>query len=378
MKFQLGAGRRSALAASVFALAATVASAQFVPQVIPLGGGCGSPKPSINSTLPLLTQNLTVFITGMTPGCPVTLFITPPPAAPFPFGANNECSAWIDLSLVSSLAPPYVWTGVADGRGNYSTTFPTIDLLGFAPGSPCNMQAVCTMPPGTAGAANFFGYSGFVTDGITIIMGDTPPGDPPSDVPPSTCCTYTRQQYGDCGPAGDLFWDNFADCFPNGLITGIYSPSGCYSSAPPNGKKFTTSCNGTYALWDYLYFNSSSCSSYAYYSNDQLNSSSTNGAGNFGREAAGLAINIGFSDCEVIGDNCLFGDLVYVKAGDSLNGATVRQILAAANNALAGCGYPAGYTNSSFRNLLINLNCAYINCVASTWAGQYLYQPNAN
>jgi hypothetical protein len=273
-----------------------------------------------------------------------------------------------------------VWNGVANARGAFVATFPTISLLGFAPGAPCNVQAVCITPPGTAGAVNFFGYEGFVTDGIQIIMGDLPV-NPPTDVPPGTCCTYTRQQYGDCGPAGDLFWDNYEDCFPNGLITGIYSPSyNCWGgSPPPNGKKFTTTCNATYALWDYLYFSTnSSCGTSAYYTTDQLNSSSANGAGNFGREAAGLAINVGFSDCDVIGDGCVFGDLVFVCPGSSLNGATVRQILAAANNALAGCGYPAGYNNASFRTLLTELNCSFINCTPSAWASTKLWTPNAN
>ncbi len=362
-------------AAMVFALGAA-ASAQVIPQVVPLGGGCGNPKPSLNSTLPLLTADLTIFVTGMPAGCPLTLFITPPPAAPLPFG--TDCTAWIDLGLIETFAPPYVWNGVANANGSFTATFPTVSLLGFAPGAPCNVQAVCITPPGTAGSVNFFGYEGFVTDAVQIIMGDVPL-DPPTDVPPGTCCTYTRQAYGDCGPAGDIFWDNYCTCFPAGLITGIYAPSNnCYSSAPPNGKKFTTSYNATYKLWDYLYFSTnSSCGTNSYYSADQLNSSSANGAGNFGRETAGLALNIGFSDCGVIGDNCVFGDLVYICPGSSLNGLTVRQILAAANNALAGCGYPAGFNNASFRTLVTELNCSFIDCQPSAWASTKLWRANA-
>jgi hypothetical protein len=66
------------------------------------------------------------------------------------------------------------------------------------------------------------------------------------------------------------------------------------------------------------------------------------------------------------------GSLVYCKAGDSLNGKSVSDILAAAKTALGGGAVPAGYTISSLNDLITNLNESHDNCTESTWAKTYL------
>jgi ABC-type transporter Mla subunit MlaD len=67
-----------------------------------------------------------------------------------------------------------------------------------------------------------------------------------------------------------------------------------------------------------------------------------------------------------------FGDLTLVNTGTSLDGSTVSEILAIANQALAGNGLPVGYSFSDLNELITNLNESWDNCVESEWAQQHL------
>jgi hypothetical protein len=66
------------------------------------------------------------------------------------------------------------------------------------------------------------------------------------------------------------------------------------------------------------------------------------------------------------------GDLTYCDAASSLDGMTVRQVLAAANTALGGGGFPSGYNAISMRQLVEALNVAFNSCSASVFAQSYL------
>jgi hypothetical protein len=343
-----------------FALAG-IAGAQFVPQVIGLGGGCGDPKPLLNTTSPLLTEDLTVFVTGVTPGCPTTIFISPPTG---PYEIAPGCTGWVDP------ATPMVFSGVADANGAFSVTFPTVSLVGFAPGTPCNLQAVCVAPPGTTGAVPFLGFDVFISDGVQIIMGDIP-ADPPSDVPPGACCTYSTGGYQGNGAPGQLFLNNYLASFPNGLIVGDYQPGN--GSTSPNGKKFSSTLTGRTKIREYLKGGATP----GIFNADTLDNSESTGAGNLGRQTVALTLSVTFSDLGVTPTTCTFGDLIYINPGDSLSGLSVRQILAAANLALSGGGFPAGYVAGTMNALVANLNLSYDNCVMSAWAGTRLFLANA-
>jgi hypothetical protein len=87
-------------------------------------------------------------------------------------------------------------------------------------------------------------------------------------------------------------------------------------------------------------------------------------------QTATLTLNIGFSG--VASDPPGFGDLKLKNTGTSLDGATVNDILAFANNALAGNGLPSGFTFSSLNDLIDNINQSWDDCNQSDWAKQHL------
>jgi hypothetical protein len=106
---------------------------------------------------------------------------------------------------------------------------------------------------------------------------------------------------------------------------------------------------------------------------DKLNPTNTKfGGGSLAVQAATLSINVAFSDESIKGMPHGLGNLVYVKAGDSLNGKTINEILSIANDALGGQPLPTGYTYNSLQNLLSNLNSALHNGNPTNWAKMYL------
>ncbi|MBU3666095.1 MAG: hypothetical protein FGM15_09520 [Chthoniobacterales bacterium] len=104
---------------------------------------------------------------------------------------------------------------------------------------------------------------------------------------------------------------------------------------------------------------------------DPTNSSS----GVFGGQVLALKLNIALSDGGATPAG--LGDLYYKNPGDALSGFTVRQILAAAENALGGGPLPTGYTYALLSTLCDNLNLSWHNettegCAPSAWALLYL------
>ncbi len=329
-------------------------------QVLQLGGACGSPFPNLNSTLPLLTSDMTMFVTSDHPNASIALWVSPPPSwAPRSLG--GDCLQWADTT-------GYVFTGVTGPKGEFLVTIPTVYLVGFTPGAVCYAQ--CFIAGTGPGSVQIDSLSGFVSNGISLVMGFDPPG-PPNGVPPSSppFCTYTRCQWGSSCSLSQLLNCTYASRFPNGLEVGDYDLS--TGSCPPNGKKFTPNWCGLYALRAYLCGCGSTSGAFCA---DTVNSSYSSGGGTLGREVAGLTLNVRYSDTGQIGLAPGFGDLVFVKPGDSLNGLTVRQILDVANAALAGSGLPAGYSFQGLTCLVDHLNDSYLWCHQSCWAGAHLYR----
>lgn len=110
---------------------------------------------------------------------------------------------------------------------------------------------------------------------------------------------------------------------------------------------------------------------------DAVNPTDTYGAGGLGRQTLALTFNIAFNEAGLIGAGPNdFGSLVYTKPGDSLSGSTVREILKAANRALAGLALPPEHDFSSLSGLLNNLNIAFYDCVPSAFATTNLSIPS--
>jgi len=103
----------------------------------------------------------------------------------------------------------------------------------------------------------------------------------------------------------------------------------------------------------------------------------TTASGVFGGQVLALQLNVDFSHADILGDISLpeFGDLKITGTGTSFDGMTVRQVLAAANQALGGAVLPSGYTVSNLNGLVSFLNQGFDNCLPSGWAQQHLSFP---
>jgi len=183
--------------------------------------------------------------------------------------------------------------------------------------------------------------------------------------------TYTQLEYGVGGLGETVLVDNYETVFaPNGLEIGDYEPSN--GNAAPNGALWEANATGLTALQTYVGtvgFGDTPITA------DVFNAPSFGSV--LSRQVTGLTLNVALNDnnllyCTAPGAPA-FGDLYYCNAfdsGDSLNGLTVRQILATANNALAyGAGaLPAGYSFNTLRLVVTDLNGAFDGCTVSTFA----------
>jgi uncharacterized repeat protein (TIGR01451 family) len=97
-------------------------------------------------------------------------------------------------------------------------------------------------------------------------------------------------------------------------------------------------------------------------------------AGIFGGQVLALRLNVDFGDLGGPADQIgSIGDQVFSDATSPLNGKTVRQILAVANTALSGGDVSSqGLTIGALSTLVDNLNQAYSNCQAGSWAAAHL------
>ncbi len=174
-----------------------------------------------------------------------------------------------------------------------------------------------------------------------------------------TFCTYTASDFSGKGTANKLLNSNFKTLFCNGLEIGFYtSPDGYgYKWTSASNLKSFLKCTGTSGP----------------ISLDKLNPTNVkNGGGALAVQTATLTINVALSNSTIKGIPAGLGDLYYVNDGDSLNGKTISEILAIANEVLGGQPLPQGYTYDSLKNLVANLNCAFDEGAPSSWARTYL------
>ncbi len=105
---------------------------------------------------------------------------------------------------------------------------------------------------------------------------------------------------------------------------------------------------------------------------DVTNPTSTS-AGVFGGQTTALRLNVDLNDAGIIdGFEGTISSLVLTGTGGSLDGSTVAEILAVAEQALGGGGLPASYSYAQINDLVDNLNNAFDNCVPTDWAQAHL------
>jgi len=174
-----------------------------------------------------------------------------------------------------------------------------------------------------------------------------------------TLRTYTACNYLGTGAAGKLLSCNFRTTFPDGLEIG------CYTNPDGYGYKWTS----VTSLKTFLRYTETS----GPISCDKLNPISLRyGGGTLAVQTAVLSLNIAFQGSSSSMPQGLSNGVIYVKAGDSLSGKTIAEILQIANDALGGHGLPEGYTYNSLKNLVENINNAFTDATPNTWAKTYL------
>jgi len=182
---------------------------------------------------------------------------------------------------------------------------------------------------------------------------------PPGGFEPGDYTTYTQGGWGGPGAPGQLLANNFATVYPSGVVIG----------RSPDFKLTFTSSN---AVKDFLPQGGTP---------DVLTTSATDpttsDAGVFAGQVLALQLSVDFSDAGKT--DAGLGDLVYVNPGDSLDGKTVREILAIANDVLGGGTLPAGYTVPILNDLIDHLNKAFDDGDTVTgWAEQHLKEENGS
>lgn len=172
-------------------------------------------------------------------------------------------------------------------------------------------------------------------------------------------CSFSQGGLGGSGAPFLLLAGNFASLFPDGVEVGV-----------PGSGGFSMKFSSALAVRDYLPAGGTPDQLTA----DLLNPTSSS-SGVFGGQVLALKLNIMLSDGGATPPG--LGDLFYQNSGDALHGYTVRQILAAAENALGGGALPGGYTYASLSTLCDHLNLSWHvetseGCGPSAWALLYL------
>jgi hypothetical protein len=190
-----------------------------------------------------------------------------------------------------------------------------------------------------------------------------PVGTIPDELKDGDFCSFSQGGYGGNGAPYDLLAANFAAIYPSYVEVGIPGVGG-------SSMQFTSALK----VQDYLPAGGGANKLTV----DLVNQTSSS-SGQFGGQALALKLNIALSDKGVT--NSGFGDLYYCDATSSLNGKTVRQILAVKETALGGGALPSGYTSyATIAELAANLdlsfdgkNAANPTCgVLSAWAANHL------
>ncbi len=281
----------------------------------------------------------------------ITLRDTTPPTITCPPDVALECGA--------STAPSATGTAVAqDGCSSVTVTYS--DAVTNICGGSKTITRTWTATDGCGNRASCV---------QTITVRDT---TPPS-ITGVLIGTFSQGGYGGGGAPAQILMANYTTVFTNGLTLGIFNPVN--GNAAPNGLHWQPNSAGLAALQAAV--SQASGGSGGPLTQDAINPTTTYGGGALARQTLALTLNVGFNTAGVLGigpNN--FGSLVYTNSGsDSLNGMTVSQILAAANQALAGLGLPPGYDFNSLASLVNSLNISFDAYTVSSWGAGHLSAP---
>ena len=305
-----------------------------------MGGGCGNPAPTLYTSIGTISDPLTLLVAGAPPNAPIVIGAQLGPFS-LPSVVGSNCVLHVDPIAPATLLVEQL----ADANGMWSQSFP----LWMTPGL-FNVDIRLQAGVLSNGLLN-------LTGAVAFSAGACPP-----------FCTYEPAEWSGGGLAGALYDASWLTVFPSGLDLGIFDPSN--GNAAPNGLRFTGDVAGRMALEQTM---ATLVGVPSALPADETNPTSTS-SGTLGQLTAALQLNIAFNAAGLLGNPTpSFGSLVYVNAGDSLNGLTLTQILAVANEVLSGQALPAGYTFDSLADLLQKLSISYSNCVPSPWATTHLF-----
>jgi hypothetical protein len=303
-----------------------------------------------------------------------------------------------DVSVIgTNVAASNFSTGIGTGTGSESITGTTAYSV--------SVDEVCT-PPGSAtvnNEAHLDGASSTVTvrgaqigtdqiSGLPIyaqydfvcVAGVALDDDANATVaceapppPPQNACTYTKGAYQGGGVPGQIFDANFSTLFSGGLTVGINDGVG-----PKHDALWTASVPGPANLETYLI--SAASGPNTALGADTIDATSTDGGG-LPRQTAALSLTLGFDAagvlpngnqsvgslqlCNLVEGSAINAFTLSAAQAAALNGQSVSQVLAAANDALGGNGLPS-YVGSfgDLNQLVTALNESFDNCTASAFA----------
>jgi hypothetical protein len=200
---------------------------------------------------------------------------------------------------------------------------------------------------------------------VTVYVGSNAPT-------PLNYCTETH--FENNSPAAQAEFGFYQGTFGGGFTIGAYTPGN--GNTAPNG--FTWAGNGTgqAALKSFITGGGGTDGALT---KDLVNPTSGSG-GSLGRHAVTLMLNVGFSGVITnppAGANwpAGFGLLIVNGIAAPLNGTSINNILAVANQALANGTLPGSYSFSDLSKLLDELNKSFNDCHEGAWASQHLSAP---
>jgi len=235
-----------------------------------------------------------------------------------PDGADTNPA--LPTSAIGTVSTVFTWTPTAGQVGTYFITFGALNMLGA--------RVDCE---------------------FTIVVTEPPP-------PPEKNCSFTQGGWGS-KPSGNnpgaLLASVFATAYPSGVEIGIPGPTGF-------SLKFTSAS----AIKNYLPAGGSPKA----LTGDSVNPTSSKGV--FSAQVLALRLNVDLSGAGLIPDAGPLGSLHVCHTGKSkLDGATVAEVLAAAEKALGGGSLSLGFSSiSSMNDFVTNLNEAFDDCHPSCWA----------
>jgi hypothetical protein len=326
------------------------------PAVANLGGGCGPRAPRLMMSLPMPGGFVSLHVGEASSNAQLIVAAQLPP-----FGALEPlaapCMMGVDVYAPTTMVMDQF---VTDPAGEWTYAF----LLAGVPelvNLNVRIQAAVYSSGGPLGFLD-------LSDVIEGTIGNCPP------------CTATQELWAGIGPVAQTYALEWLNLFPAGFEVGVFNPGN--GNTAPNGFFWTSDVAGRDALKMFLGNLPPPGGTNSLILMDVMNPVSSlpasPGSGSLARYTAVLKLNIAFSAAGLLGGNPIpqpgIGALTFISPGDALDGLTVLQILAIANQVLAGViPLPAGYSLTSLAGLLEEFSVAYLACVPSGFASMHLF-----